>query len=85
MGELACLAVHPDYQGDGRGESMLKFIEEMAKSMGLKKLFVLSTHTMHWFQERGYQAGEIEQLPIQRAELYNYQRKSQIFLKSITR
>ena len=84
MGELACLAVHPDYQGDGRGESMLKFIEETAISMGLEKLFVLSTHTMHWFQERGYQAGEIEQLPIQRAELYNYQRKSQIFLKSIT-
>ncbi|RUM94911.1 MAG: amino-acid N-acetyltransferase, partial [Thiothrix sp.] len=51
---------------------------------GLKSLFVLSTHTMHWFQERGYQAGEIEQLPIQRAELYNYQRKSRIFLKTLT-
>ncbi|RUM94243.1 MAG: amino-acid N-acetyltransferase, partial [Thiothrix sp.] len=83
MGELACLAVHPDYQGDGRGESVLKFIEESAISMGLKSLFVLSTHTMHWFQERGYQAGEIEQLPIQRAELYNYQRKSRIFLKTL--
>ncbi len=83
MGELACLAVHSDYQGDGRGESMLKFIEETATSMNLKSLFVLSTHTMHWFQERGYQISEIEQLPIQRAELYNYQRKSRIFLKTL--
>ncbi len=82
-GELACLAVHPDYQSDGRGESMLKYIEETALSIGLKSLFVLSTHTMHWFQERGYQPGEIKQLPIQRAELYNYQRKSRIFIKTL--
>jgi amino-acid N-acetyltransferase len=81
MGELACLAVHPDYQGDGRGESILMLIEKKAKSMGLKSLFVLSTNTMHWFQERGYKSSEIKQLPIQRVALYNYQRQSRIFLK----
>jgi amino-acid N-acetyltransferase len=83
VGELACLAVHSDYQGGGRGESLLKFIEEKSVAIGLKSLFVLSTHTMHWFQERGYQPGEIEQLPIQRAQLYNYQRQSRIFTKNI--
>lgn len=83
VGELASLAVHPDYQSGGRGDSMLMSIEKTAKSMGLKSLFVLSTHTMHWFQERGYKPGEIEQLPIQRANLYNYQRRSRIFQKRL--
>ena len=83
IGELACLAIHPNYRGDNRGDILLKTIEKQAAFFGLDKLFVLSTQTMHWFRERGFTAGRIEDLPLKKARLYNYQRKSRVFFKSI--
>ncbi len=82
-GELACLAVHPDYRGAGRGDELLHHIEAHARRMGLERLFVLSTRTMHWFQERGYRPGRLEDLPVARARLYNWQRQSRIFVKNL--
>ncbi|CAG0910847.1 unnamed protein product [Cyprideis torosa] len=82
-GELACLAVDPRYHGNGRGDLLLNHIEKMALSAGLKEIFVLSTQTMHWFQERGYVKGDLEDLPLKKASLYNYQRRSKIFTKQL--
>ncbi len=83
MGEIACVAVHPDYRGEGRGDSLLEFLEDRARENGLDRLFVLSTQTMHWFQERGYLPGDLDALPVKRAALYNFQRRSKIFVKPI--
>ena len=83
MGELACLAIHPEYQGGNRGNILLRAIEKQAAAQGLTQLFVLSTQTMHWFRERGFTPGDINKLPLKKARLYNYQRKSRIFFKSI--
>jgi len=83
IGELACLAVHPDYQNESRGESLLRETEKKARSLGLKQLFVLTTQTAHWFLERGFTKGESNSLPVRRRELYNYQRNSKIFYKSL--
>ena len=83
LGEIACLAVHEDYRNNQRGDGLLRFLEQRARKLGLKKLFVLSTRTMHWFVERGYQPGSLEDLPVARAALYNYQRQSRIFLKPL--
>lgn len=82
-GELACLAVDPRYHGNGRGDLLLEHVEKLARAAGLKEIFVLSTQTMHWFQERGFVAGDMDDLPLQRASLYNYQRLSKIFTKSL--
>jgi amino-acid N-acetyltransferase len=49
----------------------------------LTKLFVLTTQTAHWFVERGFVQGELSTLPIQRRELYNYQRNAKIFFKTL--
>lgn len=83
LGEIACLAVHPHYRKEGRGEMLLRQLEEKAASLGLKQLFVLTTQTAHWFRERGFREGDVKALPIKRRELYNYQRNSKIFSKSI--
>ena len=83
MGELACFAVNPDYRGRGRGDLLLTHMEERARRMGLASLFLLTTHTAHWFQERGYQPSSLEALPMTRQGLYNYQRQSKVFLKPI--
>lgn len=83
VGELACLAVHPNYQHSGHGEALLRFIENEAKRQGIERLFVLTTHASHWFQERGFQAAEFGSLPVARQSLYNYQRNSQVFIKPL--
>ncbi len=81
--ELACLAVHPDYQDQARGDLMLRFIEQMAEEQGASKLLVLTTQTEHWFKEKGFSETEVEQLPISRQHLYNYQRNSKALLKNL--
>lgn len=83
MAEMAALTVHPDYQSAGDGERLLKRIEARAKAQGIKKLFVLSTRTAHWFIKRGFVAANLEHLPMERKQLYNWQRRSQIFIKSL--
>jgi amino-acid N-acetyltransferase len=82
-GELACLAVNPEYRHGGRGDELLERIEMRARALGLKTLFVLTTRTAHWFQERGFVASAVERLPAARASLYNFQRNSKIFEKAL--
>lgn len=82
-GELACLAIHPDYRDAGRGAALLDYVEAGARKKKLKRLFVLTTQTAHWFVERGFAEESVEALPQQKKTLYNYQRKSKVFVKRI--
>ena len=83
VGELACVAVHPDYRNHHRGRKMLDHIERRARQQGIGELFVLTTQTAHWFQELGFEAASVEDLPGEKIELYNYQRNSRVFRKRI--
>ncbi len=83
VGELACLVVHPAYRDAGRGDQLLRYLEEKAASMGLGRVFVLTTQTAHWFRERGFVPGELKALPVKRRELYNYRRSSKVFIKRL--
>jgi amino-acid N-acetyltransferase len=82
-GELACLAVSPDYRGSNRGERLLKGIEQAAKAQNLSTLFLLTTRTAHWFIERGFSETTLASLPTKKQALYNYQRNSKIFSKML--
>lgn len=82
-GELACLAVNPDYRHGGRGDELLERIEARARAQGIKTLFVLTTRTAHWFRERGFEPSSVERMPTARASLYNYQRNSKVFEKAL--
>ena len=62
-GELACLAVHPQYRRWGYGEQLMKRIEARAREARIKRLFVLTTRTAHWFIERGFSEQGVEALP----------------------
>jgi amino-acid N-acetyltransferase len=81
--ELACLAVMPEYQRAGYGDQLRRHIEARAKVMKLKRLYVLTTRTAHWFVERGYTEVGLDALPQARRELYNYQRRSKVLVKSL--
>jgi amino-acid N-acetyltransferase len=82
-GEMACLAVHPEFRGSGRGEALMAAIEDVAREAGMQQLFVLTTRTAHWFLERGFSQASPEDLPAKRKELYNWQRRSKIFIKTL--
>src|SRR5471030_1888394 len=83
IGEMACVAVHPDYRSSSRGEMLLQRVASQAKQMGLNRLFVLTTRSIHWFQERGFKPAEVDVLPIQKQEMYNYQRRSKILISEL--
>lgn len=83
VGEVACFVVHPEYQGGQRGDHLLTWVERQARAEGLERLFVLTTRTAHWFQERGFAPASLQDLPLQRQALYNYQRNSKVFIKAL--
>src|SRR5690349_1586583 len=83
IGELAALAVHPDFRREGYGEALMNEIEQRARRLKLTQLFVLTTKTAHWFLERGFRVAAIADLPQQKQALYNYQRKSQVYVKPV--
>lgn len=83
VGELSCLAVDPQAQESGDGERLLKRIEARAKAAGLKKIFVLTTRTEHWFLKRGFVRASVDDLPAERKELYNWERKSMVLIKNL--
>lgn len=82
-GELACIAIHPQYQKNGYGDKLLASLEKKARALGLKTLFVLTTVTDHWFLEKGFVTANLADLPEKKQQLYNYQRKSKVLVKKL--
>lgn len=83
MAELACVAIHKDYRGGDRGDRLLKTLETEAKNQGIKQLFVLTTQTAQWFEERGFKAASVDILPQEKQGMYNLQRNSKVFVKTL--
>ncbi|AFJ02899.1 N-acetylglutamate synthase [Methylophaga frappieri] len=83
VAELACLAVSDSYRRRGRGKQLLAVLEQRARQQGLQALYVLTTQTAHWFIEHGFQRSDIADLPVEKQALYNYQRNSSVFRKSL--
>jgi amino-acid N-acetyltransferase len=81
--ELACLAVDAQFRDRGYGEAILDHMSGLAKAQGMKKLFVLTTRTAHWFIERDFREADVNQLPKEKKALYNYQRRSKVFVKNL--
>jgi amino-acid N-acetyltransferase len=81
--EMAALTVSPQSQGQGDGEKILKRVEQRARAMGLKSIFVLTTRTMHWFIKRGFVQMEPDWLPEARKRKYNWDRKSLVLVKKL--
>lgn len=79
--ELACLAVQVNYRKQGYGDLLLKHMIAKAQEKGLNRLFVLTTRTAHWFIERGFKEMDINELPSQKKMLYNFQRRSKVFVR----
>lgn len=82
-GEIACIVSHPDYRGGKRGQRLLHELEQEARRQGLDRVFVLTTQTAHWFLEQGFVESSSDALPDQKQSLYNLQRNSKVFFKTL--
>ena len=84
VAEVACLAVHPDYRNAGRASQLFDSLTRQAVREGVTQMFVLTTQAGHWFSERGFEEARLEDLPVARKALYNYQRNSKVFVKHLS-
>uniref|UniRef100_A0A1J3ECJ5 amino-acid N-acetyltransferase n=2 Tax=Noccaea caerulescens TaxID=107243 RepID=A0A1J3ECJ5_NOCCA len=82
-GEVAAIAVASDCRGQGQGDKLLDYIEKKASSLGLERLFLLTTRTADWFVRRGFQECSIEMIPESRRQRINLSRRSKYYIKKL--
>ena len=83
MGELACLDSHPKHRRAARADNLVEHVERKARRLGLDTIFVLTTQSIHWFRERGFELVDLNALPKAKKELYNLKRNSKILMRKI--
>ncbi len=83
MAELYCVAILARYRETGRGEALLEFMEARARSLGIERMFVLTTRSAHFFQERGFDPASVRALPVRRRASYDKTRRSRVLVKSL--
>ena len=81
--EIACVATHPAYRGEGRADDLLALLEERAREAGARRVLLLSTRAGHWFVERGYLESTPDALPPARRASYSRQRNSKVYQKRL--
>ncbi|KAF3439069.1 hypothetical protein FNV43_RR17344 [Rhamnella rubrinervis] len=82
-GEVAAIVVSSDCRGQGQGDKLLDYIEKKASSLGLEKLFLLTTRTADWFVRRGFSECSIESIPEKRRRKINLSRNSKYYTKKL--
>jgi amino-acid N-acetyltransferase len=85
--EVACLFVAEPFTNEGIGGKLLRFVEGIARSMGVEQLICLSTQAFNFFgQKGGFHTGTPEDLPATRRDKYERGgRKSVVMLKQLGR
>ena len=83
VGEIACVATHPDYRGAGRARQLLDELLAEAKALSLTHVFVLTTQSTHWFLEQGFEAASLDDLPVEKKQLYNWQRNAAVLRRAV--
>lgn len=81
--EIACLAVDPQYRQHHRADHLLHELEAIARKEGAESVFILTTQTAAWFEERGFHAIKVDDLPAKKRAHYNHARKSLPYQKAI--
>ncbi|MDG2461377.1 MAG: amino-acid N-acetyltransferase [Luminiphilus sp.] len=83
VGEIACVATHPDYRGAGRAEQLLQELITTAKNLSLTRVFALTTQSTHWFLEQEFTVASPDSLPIEKQRFYNWQRNATVLSRPV--
>mmetsp|Transcript_33818 Transcript_33818/g.104719 ORF Transcript_33818/g.104719 Transcript_33818/m.104719 type:complete len:565 (-) Transcript_33818:103-1797(-) len=79
--ELGCLVVSRKYRRLSKGDALLSYLERVAIASGVQELFALSTKTMQWFVERGFDQVSLDSLPQERQDVYDKSRRPKVYRK----
>ncbi|XP_049932697.1 probable amino-acid acetyltransferase NAGS1, chloroplastic isoform X1 [Nymphaea colorata] len=82
-GEVACIAVSPECRGHGQGDKLLDYVEKKATTLGLEKLFLLTTRAADWFVRRGFTPCSLEFIPEAKRKKINLSRGSKYYMKNL--
>ncbi|KAI0493177.1 hypothetical protein KFK09_027453 [Dendrobium nobile] len=82
-GEVASFAVSAECRGQGQGDKLLDYIEKMASSLELERLFLLTTRSVDWFVRRGFSECSIEAIPEERRKRIDFSRGSKFYMKKL--
>ena len=84
MGEIYALAVSKEMQNQGISAKLLEKIIEKAHKDNFSKIFALSKHNSNWFIKQGFEQMKVADLPKKRQIVFDHQRNSAIFFKTLT-
>jgi amino-acid N-acetyltransferase len=74
--ELEALVVDEDHRHGGTGGRIVNFLLDQAATLGLKRVFALTTQTSDFFLEHGFSEVPVESLPEAKRRRYNRARNS---------
>lgn len=80
LAEIAALAVDRKFVHLKIGGKIVSYLLEQAQNKGLKRVFVLTTQTSDWFQNLGFEAAGVEDLPEEKRSQYNKDRNSRVLM-----
>lgn len=83
IGEIACVATHPDYRDSGHGERLVEKLTERARELHLEQVYVRTTQTGHWFRELGFKPVDQNALPHAEQAKSSRDRNSNTLLRAI--
>lgn len=83
IGEIACVATHPDYRDSGHGERLVETLTEKARELDLAQVYVRTTQTGHWFRELGFKPAEHDALPHAEQAKSSRDRNSNTLIRAI--
>jgi amino-acid N-acetyltransferase len=84
--ELACLYVSKSHGGQGHGQKLMAFAENLAAERGMRQIMALSTQAFAYFQQKGgYTEVSPDELPPERREKYETSaRNSKVLMKQVS-
>jgi len=84
--ELACLYVSKGHGGQGHGQKLMAFAENLAAERGMQKILALSTQAFAYFQQKGgFVEVSPDELPPERREKYESSgRNSKVLMKQVS-
>lgn len=81
--EIAGIAVDPNFNHLGIGQKLVRFLVERARQSGIRRVFLLTTQTGDFFESTGFRKGGLADLPAEKRENYNAQRKSRVYYQDL--
>ncbi len=81
--EIAGIAVDERVAHLGIGRRIVEYFIEVARAEKLQWLFVLTTQASDWFEQLGFVAAPVEELPPERRRRYDPLRKSRVLMLTL--